>query len=98
MCHCDFFCGGWRGGVSDGEPGIIQLSSGLGQLQAEEAADGLFEGRDGLVSLLGGSLFPGDFEPFESSAEFQSLSLSEGGVGESGQECAAKYGEEDCAW
>jgi hypothetical protein len=49
------------------------LLAGLGQLQAEEAVDGQFEGFDGFGALFSGGLFPGDFEAFESSSEFEPL-------------------------
>jgi hypothetical protein len=72
----------------DGEPGVVQLSTGLRQLQAEEAADGLFQGSDGFGLLGGGSLFPGDFETFESSAEFQPLRLCGGAGRQDAEQCA----------
>jgi len=64
-------------------------------LQAEETADGLFEGSDSLVSLCLWSLFPGDFEAFESSAEFQSLRLCGGSGCEEAKECTDEACEKD---
>ncbi len=63
--------------VADDEPGVIELFSGLGQLQAEETADGLFQWADGLDASLRSSLFPGEFKAFQSTSQFKALCLGE---------------------
>jgi hypothetical protein len=67
-----------RIGAADSEPCIVQLLSGLRQLEAEKAVYGLFQGFDGFRALFGGGLFPGNFEAFKSSSEFKALCLCGG--------------------
>ncbi len=71
-----FDCGGVFA-VADDEPGVIELFSGLGQLQAEETADGLFQWADGLDASLRCSLFPGEFKAFQATSQFKALCLGE---------------------